>query len=250
MARKPKSSDAGEGANWMDTYGDLVTLLLCFFVLLFASSSTDAAKWEALVGAFSGTTVTAISQMNPDSVMQDAIETMPRTSETPEEVDSAAAAEGNTMELYENVKAYINENDVNAEIEADMEGYKVTMRFADNVLFDSGKADLRPEAYELLDHFISAVSPSMKLIEVIEVEGHTDDVPISGGEFRNNWVLSAARSVTVVEYLLTSDEIDVYKVKPTSFGEYHPIDESNTDEARAKNRRVDFIIVAYRHNVS
>ena len=256
--RQSSSEDEGGGANWMDTYGDLVTLLLCFFVLLFSFSSVDAQKWESLVGAFSGTTAVAISALDPNMAVELPIASlrpqgMPIESDAADidgefELPSATQAEiieQNFDELVDNIGNYILEHGLDAEILPNYEEYSLIVRFKDRVFFDSAEAVVLPEAIPVLDHVIQMFSNSGHLFGLLRIEGHTDNVPIRG-RYRSNWELSGARAISVLEYIVAHSDIDPAKLAVGGYSEYHFIAPNDTAEGRAQNRRVDFIVEGFR----
>ena len=244
MVRRNRSEDEGGSYNWMDTYGDLVTLLLTFFVLLFSFSTIDSQKWETLVGALSGSNTIAIPILNPASAMSRPIELIQTT--TDEDIaleeDKAQQNYQNFMQLYANAMEYVETNELKVDITADYNAYSVTMRFQDNVLFDSGQAVILPEGQKTINHVINILDESSDFIEMVKIEGHTDNMPIHTTQFRDNWDLSAFRALNVLRYCLDSGRIPIDKVSAIGYGEYHPVKPNDTEDGRAYNRRVDFVI--------
>lgn len=236
--RSSSSEDEGGGANWMDTYGDLVTLLLCFFVLLFAFSSIDKIKWQALVSAFAGTPTMTIQPIDPSQAMSQPITLMPRTEDAESQEESQQL-----FELYQDIKEYLNENKITAELSVNYETLVILMRFDEKVFFESGKADVLPDAFPMLDALADILSLSDDKYSKIRIEGHTDNVPINTAEFKNNWRLSGARALNVHEYLVIgTGKIAPERSSATGYGEYSPVGDNSTPEGRAENRRVDFFI--------
>jgi len=283
MARKKSGGGGGEGANWMDTYGDLVTLLLTFFVLLFSMSSIDAVKWAELQGAFSGMGVLSAQdnvfqvQMQPPLSIEQAtaqVIEQPDTLQQTENASAVASAEfdlSNPEELEKlqqmlnaaseeynrlvaNIETETDGNNLAAEIYMDPSNYSIVLRFSDNVFFDSSKAELKPPAQEQLDIVRKILAANQSLFSVIRIEGHTDNVPISTKEFPSNMELSTARATVVYHYLMDpkgkqledSEIIDPVKVIASGYGEWHPVADNGTSEGRTQNRRVDFVIEGFR----
>jgi chemotaxis protein MotB len=110
------------------------------------------------------------------------------------------------------------------------------------VLFDSGKANLKDEAVEILSKITVAIRTYEQSIQMIRIEGHTDNVPINTAEFPSNWELSTARAVTVLKFLIQNQNLSPEMLSAVGYGEYHNIAGNDTAEGRAKNRRVDFVI--------
>jgi chemotaxis protein MotB len=260
--RESASEDEGGGANWMDTYGDLVTLLLCFFVLLFSFSSVDAKKWEALVGAFSGTTAISIPALTPDMIIEKPITLLARTSgdlimkdlvgqEDPSDDDDGNDGEGeyaneeayqNWITLMDNIEGFLLANQLDIQLVGDRDRYIAIMRVGSNIFFNSGEADLLPESLPVLDKLVELLDDNKQLYVMVTIEGHTDSVPINTARYPSNWELSTSRAVNTLHYIADKDLLDPDKMSTTGYSEYHPVETNETAEGRAANRRVDFVI--------
>ena len=114
------------------------------------------------------------------------------------------------------------------------------VRLADRVLFDLGKADLRPDARRVLDALAGVLA---ELPNPVRVEGHTDDLPINNERFPSNWELSTARATTVVRYFIEHHGMDPRRFSAAGYGEYHPLVPNTSAANRQKNRRVDVVIM-------
>ncbi len=128
------------------------------------------------------------------------------------------------------------------ELKLSMEDKGLVLRFVAEVFFDSGKADIKPEAYPILDkvaEFLKEEVPDRK----IAIEGHTDNQPIKYSGWASNWELSAARALSVLHYLVDEKGIAPERVQAVGYGEYHPIADNSTPEGRQKNRRVEIVIL-------
>ncbi|MCR5785383.1 MAG: flagellar motor protein MotB [Eubacterium sp.] len=277
MAKKQKQEDAPAGSPaWMATFSDLMNLLLCFFVLLFAMSSVDAAKFELVVASLqstfsvlSGGTDTlgdgdlvgkGVSMMTEYDVYLNKLNNS--TASPGSEADAegehsgseaqdsdSSSASGDIAEEYEEMSLAETEA-MAAEVEAKAEylgiqdlidvSYTsdyVKIEINGSLLFDSGSADVKKDAYELL----SKICQILEMYEehIIEIEGHTDNVPISNDKFANNKVLSAFRALSVADYVLENTDIDPYYIKYSGRGEYDPVADNSTEAGRARNRRVE-----------
>ncbi|NLT57782.1 MAG: flagellar motor protein MotB [Clostridiales bacterium] len=250
MARKKKEQDSGGGANWMDTYGDLVTLLLCFFVMLFSFSNIDPAKWEALVGSLSGSPIVSIPIITTEIAAENPIPLEYQTVD-PETEDLSEEAQVEYqlfLELYENVETYIDQNALQefAEVIPLYSSLTLIIRFKDSILFNSGSSVLLPEAVETLGHVVSLLGKNQGLISMIRIEGHTDNRPIHNAQHRDNWELSVHRATSALRFVLESGDIDDGKISAVGYGEFHPVATNSTAEGQAQNRRVDFVVESYR----
>lgn len=255
MAKKKKEAEGGGGANWMDTYGDMVTLLLCFFVLLFSFSSMESEKWAALVGAFTGNTSITIPSFSPEMVMERPIElilTSTGMEENIYETEGKTEQEKNEIlsVLYGNVADYLLEVGLDAEVVANYESSMLIIRFTDNVFFDSGSDVIKAEAHETLNLLADLFEMYSGRISRIRVEGHTDNRPIHTARFKDNWDLSAMRATNVVRYFVNTCEIDPRTIYGAGLGEWVPVAENDSEEGRQANRRVDFIIESMEINSS
>ena len=248
MGRTSRRSGAGEdeggGANWMDTYGDMVTLLLTFFVFLFAFSNIDIAKWQKIVGSFTGSSFSVMPAIDFFTASEPPIQ--PIGYRTEDEEDSSNMNSDQDMQMFQEllniINDYIEENELQAQLLANPETKTIILRFSDNVLFASGRADILPVFRYNMDHMIHLLSEYMYMISMIRIEGHTDNVPIRNAQFEDNWDLSSKRATNVLRYFIDSGRIDTTKISVTGYGEFHPVDTNDTTEGRSANRRVDFVI--------
>ncbi|MCX7714815.1 MAG: OmpA family protein [Clostridia bacterium] len=245
--RKSRNDDSGpKGANWMDTYGDMVTLILTFFVLLYSFSSVDSKKWERLVAALSGNKSVLMNEADIKELQYPQVDTSePQPSVSSDEQDALnayQAAMESSANLYAKIKGYVDLNNLSEDIMLSRTGDEIRVRFTNNVLFDLGKATIKPEAHEILNEIASAINTYGSSIEMIRIEGHTDNIPISNREFASNWELSTSRAVNVLRYLIEQDGLSPAMLSAVGYGEYHPFGDNSTEEGRRLNRRVDFVI--------
>jgi len=266
MARQKKPEEPPKGAPaWQCTFADLMNLLLCFFVMLYAMSSIDVEKFELIAAAFNQTFsifnagATAIgdgilisngvSQLNE---LDQYINSTGKTAEgkveiekTDTDVDSAqqaieeAGLEESEM-LAEIVQEAVDERDLSGDIDIDFTAQYVELTLKGSLLFDSGSAVLRAEVYPVLDQV--GVILERYASNTIEIEGHTDNVPMSSARFANNNELSDARALSVFDYLVEHTALNPANIKHSGRGEYKPVADNSTEEGRAKNRRVEIRI--------
>ncbi len=274
----PKGSPA-----WMATFSDLMNLLLCFFVLLFSMSSVDAEKYELVVQSFQeafsilpsgGSTVTdgtlvasGISQMpNIANYFGDSLsdgdgedetdaggegEEDKTTEELIEEAQEEAAASAienyeqeqltESEQMAENIEALATQYGIQDQIEVDFNGQYVRITLNGALLFESGSAELSTEALPLVEN----ISKMLNLYtnNIINVEGYTDNVPISSAKYESNDVLSMYRALYVADCIrANADMIDPANVVSSGRGAYNPIADNSTPEGRARNRRVEIKI--------
>lgn len=253
MARKSKGGGEGGGLpGWMATYGDMVTLLLCFFVLLFAMSTVDANKFKNAVYAFRGTfgVMTGGATLNPADLVSSA--KMEGKGSSYKYQSIAKKIKGDMEKFAGQEKAgekAKNDSDITEKdsSEAISESFtiEVTARgivisVAEKFLFDSGKANLKENAGPVLDMVLDTIA---SLPNAISVEGHTDNIPINTFQFPSNWELSGARAASVVKYFLGKKPEMGDRISLAGYAETKPKAVNNTMQGRSTNRRVEILIL-------
>lgn len=256
---KKKQEDPPKGSPaWMSTFSDLMNLLLCFFVLLFSMSSVDAQKFELIAASFNETFsiftagATAIgdgilisngvSQLNELDEYINSTGKVDEGKELQDTIEAAMAAIEEeklkeSEELAERVEEVIEEQGLDKEIDIEFTAQYVQLTLQGALLFDSGKAELRAESLPVLDQVGIILSRYAK--STIEIEGHTDNVPMNGAKYSNNDELSDGRALSVFNYLLETTNLDPSLIKHSGRGEYCPVADNSTEEGRALNRRVE-----------
>lgn len=265
MAKQRKEDAPPPGSPaWMATFGDLMNLLLCFFVLLFSMSSIDEKKFHEIAESFNqtfsifnaGSTAigegilisNGVSQLNE---LDEYINSTGKSADSeidPEELKEyeqiAQALEKEQMkaseELAEKVTEAVEENDLASEIDVDFNSQYVQLTLKGAILFDSGYAVLREEAKPVLDKV--GIILERYAQSTIEIEGHTDNVPISSSQYASNEELSSARALSVFYYLSENTSISPTNLKHAGMGQRVPIADNTTPEGRSKNRRVEIKI--------
>ncbi len=259
MAKK-KQEEAPKGAPaWMATFSDLMNLLLCFFVLLFSMSSVDAEKFQMVVASLQSTfsvlpaggssigegqlISSGISQLKDFSIYFDQLSSEGEV-ETEEEKEGQTVKEAyqeeslkESEEIAEEVNKQIEEQGIQNQVEVDFNAQYVLLTLNGALLFDSGRSEIREDAYPLVDK-IGAILANYNG-NIIEIEGHTDNVPISNDRYENNDVLSMYRALRVADYIRGITDLDSALLKSSGRGEYVPIADNATPEGRARNRRVE-----------
>lgn len=241
MYRKIKKEEPPKGAPlWMITYSDMITLVLCFFVLLYSYSSLDVLKWKQVVASVKG----SLGVMDGGRTIDEAelIDrgqpfNMGRGSADVDEFEKYLQE----MQEMANIKERLLDSlaEFNQRVVVEVEERGVVLRFQDSVLFDKGKAYLKPEAKIVLQN----VGEILKSIDKhIRIEGHTDDLPINTPQFPSNWELSTTRATNVLRYLLELG-LEPKTLSAVGYGEYHPLVPNENEESRQKNRRVDIVIL-------
>lgn len=239
---KKKEDEPKKGAPaYMNTYGDMMTLLLCFFVLLFSMSTVDAEKFQQLVSSFhaqvsifdGGQTIN-----NTTNVMQNGMSQMP-IRETEFTIQNALQVEQTLEKATEDLEEYVKANAVEDSLDIEQKGNEVIIRFRDGILFDSGKAQIKAGAVPTLSLMGEKLKSYMDQGYTLCIEGHTDNQPISTAQYPSNWELSSARAIAVLRFYMEEMDFDISKMSCLGWAEYHPIAENDTADGRAMNRRVE-----------
>lgn len=238
MARRKRSSGSGaSGDSWLATYSDTITLLLTFFVLLYSMSSLDAQKLKELSQAFNE----VMAGKSADSILEYNLYNGQVPLVGGESPYDSTESLGGRSDTYEEIKNYVEKNNLSSTVEIVEDERGVIIQLRDSILFESGKANLKSDSIKILDT-ISVLIGTMD--NSIIVEGHTDNVPHSSSEYASNWELSAARAVTVLRYFVDGKGQNPTRFSSAGYGEYKPLVPNNSAENRAKNRRVNILIVA------
>ena len=260
---KKRNKAPEEGSSWMDTYGDMVTLLLCFFVLLYSISSVDQVKWENLVKSLNPDAAKEVSQLvttenqpgdddvpgstdlpkdtNRDAIYEDDLnDPKENTGRSPEEQQ---ALDEQFDSLYEKLQELKELADDATEVEiAKGEGYTF-ITFRDKVFFDGDDWVMRDDGKKMIDVFAKIIKPCAKSIEQIQIIGHTSQGrPDKKNNINTDRELSAMRSAVVTAYLQKKKVIAADRLYSSAFGQHRPIASFDTPEDRAKNRRVELLI--------
>ena len=265
MARKRQEEPDSIEGGWINTFADLMNLLLCFFVLLFSMSTVDEVKQEKVVASFNqmfsvfeggaqaigdGMLISnGVSQLNElddfinstgkldegQTIDEDMAKDATEAKETLEEAQMEESEE-----LAEKIQEAVDEKNMADEVEVQFTAQFVQLTLKGSLLFDSGSTLLKDEAKPVLDQVGLILERYGQ--GTIEIEGHTDNVPMSGAKYSNNNELSSGRALSVFDYILSITNLNPANIKHAGRGEYLPVADNATPEGRAKNRRVEIKI--------
>ena len=232
MARKKKTDSGGGGASWMETYSDMVTLLLTFFIMLYAMSTIDSQKYAAIVASFSkAMNPEAYYQQMEDEKLQEAVVTIDEdVEETSDELDM----------LYTLLKQYVEESELEQQVYVSKAEEYVFIRFSDSVTFRGYSDILEQSGKEILDVLAEGLESVDEYVEEVVIAGHTAKVEYDYTDIDRS--LSTNRANVVLKYLDDKKVIDPAKYLAIGYGLYSPIADNSTPEGRAKNRRVEIYI--------
>lgn len=243
MARKKR--DSGGGYSWMDTYGDMVTLLLTFFIMLFSMSSVNEEKWEVLIRAFTknpdaATAQIILVQQGDGDQVAPAVGLDSNLSDKASDNDLPA----DLNQLYEYIMSFVSQNDLDASVSVSKDSSNnVYIRFDNNIFFDGDSAVLREESKPILDFLGDCLKNVEDQIFITRVNGHTAAIPGAEDYHVSDWQLSGDRASQVVIYFEEQKGLDPKKLMCNGYGKNYPIESNDTPEGRAANRRVEIMIL-------
>ncbi len=255
MSRKREQSSGG-APEWMSTYSDMMTLLLCFFIMLFAMSTVDKNTFREMAKSLSASLIslndgssilenagTTIITIDLNQVSQSRGQFRENVVENARDmiVDAEKQRESKIIEdAKEEFRETIEKSGISDRVNVTEEKDFLLLTLESEVFFDSGSAQIRPEGIKVL----SALAETLRGIEnEILVSGHTDNVPIHTAQFSSNWELSTARATNVVKYFTEVEGLDPTQFTATGNGEFRPVGDNNTAEGRQKNRRIEIKIL-------
>lgn len=247
-ARKPQQE--GNNERWMVSYADFITLLFAFFVVLFASSQTDKARARQISQAVEKALEEGRSQGIPPAVAKilggtvddkgqgNAMRKGPGGSQMNTQQPIELPAELTPSLKYLSKQLAEEIRDGKLEVKMEPRGLVVSLRQAS--FFPSGTDAVDPATYGVVQKLAEALGP---IQNQVRIEGHTDSVPIHNSRFRSNWELSAARSIAVMDLLATRYDIAPSRMAIVGYADTDPVASNETEQGRAKNRRVDIVIL-------
>ncbi len=242
MAEKKQPEPKKGLPGWMGTYGDLVTLLLCFFILLFAMSSVDAAKFEQMAQSFNPN-ITIIESGGSDGLSDavgSGIDSLPNIDKSiNDSKENYKKMQEQLNQMASEFKTYFAENNFSESVEVNVVDDMIQISFKDGILFDSGKATLNESSKQALNGVTEQLGEYPN--STIKIEGHTDSIPIHNAQFPSNMYLSAGRAIAVYEFFM-GEGIAKERMSAEGFADAKPIAPNDTPENRAKNRRVEIYV--------
>ena len=271
MAKRKEEQPPAGAPAWMATFSDLMNLLLCFFVMLFAMSTVEESKLQEFVAAMNNTfsifdgganaigdgilVSNGVSQLNEldqyinstgktadsstDGDNLEEFELNPEAQETLEEFLEEEKLKQNEV-ISEGIEEALNESKIGDEVELSFTAQYVQLTMNGALLYDSGSADLKADAEQVLDKV--GIILERYGTGIIEIVGHTDNVPQSGSLYADDEELSSARALSVFYYLSENTFLDPVNLRHAGMGERVPVADNSTPEGRSRNRRVEIRI--------
>lgn len=263
--RRKRNNNQGGAPRWMVTYSDMVTLVLVFFILLFSMSQIDITKFESITRSFQSR---AILDFLPSAIPSEDITSSDVEGRGGDDLgvhsDDGDGEDGDIdldgiidqleewekkadalARLMQNVESFLAEENLGDVISATRTEEGVILVLQDNILFESGQAEILDSGLPFLNEvgrLISGIS------NTVRVEGHTDSRPISTYRFPSNWELSGARAGVVVRYFIEELGLDEERFLIAGYGETRPVAENDSPENMSKNRRVEIVILDSEHD--
>ena len=252
MARKREPEKAPNHERWLVSYGDLLTLLFAVFVVMYAMGQSDKKKAEevsqSIQSAFG--MVQVGSGGKPVVIKSGAINIVPDMKTPPASSVQKHTAGTKTRPYASNtdfgtiksaIDAYLVKTGTSGKVGVEITHRGIVVSLKEAGFFDSGSARLKKESVETL----AAIADTLnQYANIFRIEGHTDNIPIMSSEFRSNWELSTIRATNVVHFLTENAEFAPESLSAVGYGEFRPISDNASNEGRARNRRVDIVLLA------
>jgi len=215
----------------MATFSDMVTLLMCFFILLLAMSTIDPAKFNTVASSFQNAFSGVLESFPNVLITKDVY--IPRMGGDQQNKRMA-------IDAANKVKTAVKKEGMDEAIKVQVTESGIAIKLADPVGFESGSADLSPQLHGVLRDIAEIINDAPT--SLIRVEGHTDNVPIRSARFPSNWELSSARALNIVRFMAHTGGVDPSRMSAIGYGEYRPVVPNTTPENRRTNRRIEIYV--------
>lgn len=253
MAIKRTPEKEANAERWLVSYADFITLLFAVFVVLFAMGQADKKKVEEVmqsiqssfgmstagatppkVNVIPSQSITVIPSLKPELKINPMGRSRSGQAKT-------RAEEKDFRQIKSAVEAYLVKQGAQKKVILEITRRGLIVSLKEAGFFNSGQASIKPDAYELINTIAEVMT---QYNNPLRLEGHTDNVPISTAQFPSNWELSTARATNGLKYLLKNFDVDANKISATGYAEFRPIADNATSEGRARNRRVDLVMLS------
>jgi len=233
MPEKKQKKEGKKGApEYMLTYGDMMTLLLCFFVMLLAMSSIDENKCKVAASSFQNA-FSGVLESYPTIAIHENI-LVPRMGGNEQNKRLA-------VEASRRIRRAVKQEKLQDAVKVKVTDKGIAVMVSDPIGFDVGSAELKPELISILYQVIKVITTTVPESQ-IRVEGHTDNTPIRTSRFPSNWELSASRALTIVKFMAQRGGIDPARLSAVGYGEYRPLVPNNSPINKQRNRRIEIYV--------
>ena len=239
MPRKRAALEHENHERWLVSYADFITLMFAFFVVMFASSQADRAKMKRVAAAVTEALENGASRKSPGKNSGGSGDGLRNLKQDPAAPASQEASELGPSLDYLNTQ--LRQEIATGKMRVALEGRGLVVSLQQATFFPSGEDSIDPVTYPSLEKVATAIR---QLPNPVRLEGHTDAVPIHTNRFHSNWDLSAARAIAVLDLLSNRFQVPVLRLAVAGYAETVPIAGNGTEEGRARNRRVDIVILS------
>lgn len=240
MFHKKAKEEGQSNERWLLTYSDLITLLMVFFIVMYASSTINAAKYQELKESLG-------QVLNPGASEATEPAFSAATPITPAALTDPTVQQEDLNKIAAQLDSYLKSNNLQDSISVNVTQRGVVVSLKDSVLFDPGSVEIKPD----IDTKLVAIGKVLaQMNNYIRVEGNTDNVPMKGSKIKNNWELSVLRATQVLQVLVNQSGVPPQRISSIGYGEYRPAAPNDTASNKAKNRRVDIVILSDVYNKS
>ena len=264
MALKKEPEKHANHERWLVSYADFITLLFAVFVTMYAMGQTDKKKAEEVAaslresfgysaqasagqrGVLPAQDIKPIPAIKPEMAIIPMTQKMPPAGPRQGGLEKGRGGKGKAeerefKEIMSSIEAYLVKHGAQNKVALSISRRGLVVSLKEAGFFDSGSAAIKPSGYQLLNTIIESLA---QYSNPLRIEGHTDNRPISTAQFPSNWELSMARASSVLRYMLKTYELDPGTLSAAGYGEFRPAADNTTDEGRAKNRRVDIVLLS------
>ena len=259
MRKKGGKKEKDTTERWLLSYADFMTLLLAFFIIMYASSKMDESKYKAIsesfkaalgggqtiIGSSSAVDVKKTPQVIQNKKTVDQSKKNENRANTNSVGDSTQAEQNKLKELQQQINNYINTNNMANSVSTQIDDRGLVIRIQDALFFDSGKADIKTE---WVNHLMDIGNMLKTIDNYIRIEGHTDNVPISTPEYQDNLALSCARAANVYRLFVSQAKLNPGRMSAEGYADSRPVADNNSEAGKARNRRVDIVVIDSKYN--
>ena len=246
MQRKNSGSEEGGGDSWLNTYADMVTLLLTFFAVLLSMSSVNQEKYNAFIRSFSNLPPEVIEEITNPAVE----EGEDPATVTEEQAAQAAQAAQAMSELYEKLSDYVESNGMSQTVSITKVDQVISIKFDSSVFFEPDKYVMRAGGKDTIAFVGDGIKEYEDMIKLVAICGHTATVPDNSNSNISDWMLSGERAAVTAMYFEDEKNIDPQKIILRGYGKNLPVATNDTEEGRMANRRVEIVVIGLESDIS